>query len=155
VAYYTGGEWTNLANLCDPVSTDAWERCPSISYDGDTLYFASRRNSDFDDIYFSVKQPTGIGDKVVGPVGFSLTNYPNPFNARTQIHLQLSSLEPVEIGLYDLLGRKVRNIFSGTPRAYDLDFTLDLTSDEYSSGIYFIVAQQGGQRRVIKSTLLK
>ena len=74
---------------------------------------------------------------------------------KTQIHLQLSSLDPVEIDLYDLLGRKVRNIYSGIPQIYDLDFTLDLPSDEYSSGIYFIVAEQNGDRRIIKSTLLK
>ena len=85
----------------------------------------------------------------------SLQNYPNPFNSQTRIRLQLSSLDPVEIALYDLLGRKVRNIYSGIPQDYKLDFTLDLSSDEYSSGIYFIVAEQGRERRVIKSTLLK
>jgi hypothetical protein len=82
-------------------------------------------------------------------------NYPNPFNGQTQIRLQLSSLAPLEIGLYDLLGRKVQSIFGGIPRAYDLDFTIDLSSDKYSSGIYFIVVEQGRERRIIKSTLLK
>ncbi len=90
------------------------------------------------------------------PRGIKLNqNYPNPFNSKTQIHLQLSSLDPVEIGLYDLLGRKVRNIYSGIPKGYNPDFILDLSSDEYSSGIYFIVAEQNGDRRIIKSTLLK
>ncbi len=90
------------------------------------------------------------------PRGIKLNqNYPNPFNARTQIRLQLSSLDPVEIGLYDLLGRKVQNIFEGVPQDYRLHFDIDLSSDEYSSGIYFIVAEQARERRVIKSTLLK
>ncbi len=82
-------------------------------------------------------------------------NYPNPFNSQTQIRLQLSNLHPIEIGLHDLLGRKVRSIYSGVPQGYDLDITIDLSSEKYSSGIYFIVAEQGGERRVIKSTLLK
>jgi hypothetical protein len=90
------------------------------------------------------------------PRGIKLhQNYPNPFNAQTKIRLQLSSLDPVEIGLYDLLGRKVRSIFEGVPRDYNLEFELDLSSDQYSSGIYFIVAEQDLERRVIKSTLLK
>jgi hypothetical protein len=82
-------------------------------------------------------------------------NYPNPFNARTRISLQLGSLDPVEIGLYDLLGRYVQSIFEGVPQDYHLEFDIDLSSDEYSSGIYFMVAEQGGERRVVKSTLLK
>lgn len=82
-------------------------------------------------------------------------NYPNPFNSQTQIRLQLSSLNPVDIGLYDLLGRKLQSIYSGNPQGYDLDITIDLSSEKYSSGIYFIVAEQGSERRIIKSTLLK
>jgi Tol biopolymer transport system component len=63
VAYYTNGEWTNVENICDPINTNAWERSPFISFDGDTLYFASRRDSlEYDDIFFSVKEPTGIRD---------------------------------------------------------------------------------------------
>jgi hypothetical protein len=82
-------------------------------------------------------------------------NHPNPFNARTRVSLQLTNLDPAKIGLYDLLGRQVKNIFEGSPQALSLEFDIDLSSNEYSSGIYFIVAEQGGQRRVVKSTLLK
>jgi Tol biopolymer transport system component len=134
VAYYTNGEWTNVENICD---------------------FASRRGGGSDDIYFSVKQPTGIESEIITPVNFSIISYPNPFNEQTQIRLQLSSLDPVEIGLYDLLGRKVQSIFEGVPRDNNLEFEIDLSSDQYSSGIYFIVAEQGRERRVVKSTLLK
>ena len=89
------------------------------------------------------------------PLNLNLSCYPNPFNSQTRIRLQLSSLDPVEIGLYDLLGRKVRSIYGGIPQLYNLDFTIDLSSDKYSSGIYFIVTEQDRERRVIKSTLLK
>jgi hypothetical protein len=97
-----------------------------------------------------------VGEEMSIPRDMVLSqNYPNPFNARTRINLQLASLEPLEIGVYDLLGRKVRSIFEGVPRDYHLDFNIDLSSDEYSSGAYFIVAEQRGQRRIVKSTLLK
>jgi Tol biopolymer transport system component len=122
VAFYTNGEWTNVENICEPINTDSWEDTPFISLDGDTLYFASRRDGGYDDIYFSVKEPTGIENDIIIPNDFSISTYPNPFNSRTKISLQLSSLDPVEVGLYDLLGRKARNIFEGVPRDYHLDF---------------------------------
>jgi len=96
-----------------------------------------------------------IKDVDYKPRFVNCSNYPNPFNARTRISLQLSSLDPVEIGLYDLLGRKVKSIFEGVPRDNHLEFDIDLSSDQYSSGIYFIVAEQGADRRIVKSTLLK
>lgn len=39
-----------------------------------------------------------------------LRNYPNPFNPSTIIHYELPSAESIQIIIYDILGRRVRNL---------------------------------------------
>jgi len=114
-----------------------------------------RLNRVYPDGWVAPDTTVGINKDINIPDHFSITAYPNPFNARTRINLQLSSLEPVEIGMYDLLGRKIQSVFEDVPRDYHLEFDIDLSFGEYSSGIYFMVAEQGSERRVVKSTLLK
>jgi hypothetical protein len=175
-AYRESGEYRVVVNKVDTSGARSWDELAYIdSYmnreklisDGYEGLIAVWGKSQAPDIKISrVYEDGHVGGDTTTAIYYSqenimpksielYQNYPNPFNARTRISLQLSSLDPVEIGLYDLLGRKVRSIYSGMPRAYDLDFTIDLSSDEYSSGIYFIVAEQGRERRIVKSTLLK
>jgi Tol biopolymer transport system component len=142
VAYYTGGEWTNLANLCDPVSTDAWERCPSISYDGDTLYFASRRDSDFDDIYYSVKTVTGIEedeDNKQHNLNFDFEIYPNPFNDNTNISISIKDFENIDLSIYNLLGQRIfsKTFFPNRNRCI-ITWPVGKSHNDYSSGVYFL-----------------
>ncbi len=42
-----------------------------------------------------------------------LTNYPNPFNGRTNISFNLAGEAAVEITVYDILGRVVSRVHSG------------------------------------------
>lgn len=41
-----------------------------------------------------------------------LQNYPNPFNSSTKISLRISKKEFVKLNVFDILGRKVKNILS-------------------------------------------
>jgi flagellar hook assembly protein FlgD len=41
-------------------------------------------------------------------------NYPNPFNPVTYIEFDASKAEPVELSVYNILGERVRTLFSGT-----------------------------------------
>lgn len=54
-------EWTTLVNLGTNINTkDGWEAQPSLSADGQILYFTSlRKGSQDNDIYFSEKQADG------------------------------------------------------------------------------------------------
>ncbi|MGE3802223.1 MAG: T9SS type A sorting domain-containing protein [Candidatus Kapaibacterium sp.] len=68
-AHYNGKEWTNLQNLHEVNSTD-WDSQPTISTEGDTLYFTSNRpgtlgGADDADIYMSVKNASGVWQKPV------------------------------------------------------------------------------------------
>ncbi len=79
----------------------------------------------------------------VGPPPYTLPtafrvyqNYPNPFNGSTSVTYDLPERSSVEVTLYDLLGRRVRVLFSGvqgpgTPPAVHID------AAGLASGVYF------------------
>jgi len=65
--------WSTLENLGPNVNTkDGWEAQPTLSPDGNTLYFATwREGSQLTDIYFSTRQPDGSWSRakpVPGPI---------------------------------------------------------------------------------------
>lgn len=72
----TGGYdyvWTPLKNLGTNINTKSgWEAQPTLSADGNTLYFASyRKTSKLTDIYYSTRQPDGswaVAKPVEGPI---------------------------------------------------------------------------------------
>ena len=75
--------WTELERLGPNVNTkDGWEAQPSISADGNTLYFASARaESDMIDIYVSERDMDGnwaLAEKIPGPIN-TKRNDKSPF----------------------------------------------------------------------------
>jgi flagellar hook assembly protein FlgD len=46
-----------------------------------------------------------------------LHNYPNPFNAATRIHLALPEEAEVQLSIFDLSGREVKELLSGSRSA--------------------------------------
>jgi hypothetical protein len=97
----------------------------------------------------SVDDVTEIG---VIPEDFGLVgNFPNPFNPSTSIILAVPSAtwdSEVELTIYDLLGRRVSLLFSGTlvPGKHTLVWDgKDDLSGEVSSGIYICVARVNGR----------
>jgi Right handed beta helix region/Secretion system C-terminal sorting domain len=65
--------------------------------------------------------------------------FPNPFTSSATLRMTLASSEFVDAGLYDLLGRRVVNLFAGpgmgTPQEVRLDGSM------LSAGIYFVRIQ--------------
>jgi len=74
----------------------------------------------------------GIGKPL--PREFIFEAYPNPFNSTVHLKLIPSAVQIVKVELFDLLGRKVKEIWSG-PLAFQKDLTFDATA--LASGIYF------------------
>jgi aminopeptidase N len=72
------------------------------------------------------------------PYSFKLyQNYPNPFNTSTEITFEIwgSGVWDCEVNVYDVLGRKIREIFSGKVEAGR--YRVNFVADGLPSGVYF------------------
>ena len=79
----------------------------------------------------------GIGNpEIFLPQKESLTSFPNPFNAATEIVFEISSFSHVTINAYDVLGRRVESLFNKSiePGTYRINWD----ASELPSGTYFV-----------------
>ena len=70
--------------------------------------------------------------------------YPNPFSVETNFEFTTGLSGSVTIKLYDLLGREVRTLFSGTPPMHQ-PVVISLSGRELTSGVYFIRSSLDGR----------
>jgi hypothetical protein len=113
-----------------------------------------------DDISFTV---TGIfGADVAGPAAdvlrFDLSqNHPNPFNPLTTIRFSLEKSGPASLTIFDVTGRAVRRLLSGTTTAGSHVVVWNGRDDAgraLPSGIYLYRLDQGIESRTRKMILL-
>jgi len=118
VSYNNRGEWSDLKNLGPNINGKfSWESQPSISADGQTLYFASIRpsNTGFDykhnqtaDIYYSVRDDEGNwseAQNIGAPINTS-GNEKSPFIHTDSKTLYFSSDKHPGLGGYDIFFSK-------------------------------------------------
>jgi hypothetical protein len=87
-------------------------------------------------------------------MGFELLPaYPNPFNPTTTLRYSLQRNTYIALSLYDISGRKVRDLFQGYQTSGSHEY--QLTADGLSSGIYIAKLQQGNASQSVKISLLK
>ncbi|RPI72979.1 MAG: choice-of-anchor D domain-containing protein, partial [Ignavibacteriales bacterium] len=93
------------------------------------------------------------------PIDYDLSqNYPNPFNPNTSIHFEVPNDGFVSIKIYDMLGQKVTEIFSGDTKAgkYLLNWDgKDSNGNKVSSGSYIYRMTAGDFVSSKKMLLLK
>ena len=90
----------------------------------------------------------------VNPVKFSLAqNYPNPFNPVTQIGYTLAHATPVQLEVFDLLGRKVATLLDTEQPAGQHRVTFD--GSQFSAGVYLYRLQAGSFTQTRKLVLIK
>jgi len=144
-----------------------WMGAP-ISFDDNTLYFQVtfkalqdgllsdyiEMNSEitdaiaYKDICESFGVCLGIDDMLVSTneinnqVVKSLQSIPNPFTDATTIQFNLSESSPIQLDVFDLLGRVVQPVFSGKLAAGPHQFEV---SNLPESGLYFYRLQVGDQ----------
>ena len=80
-------------------------------------------------------------------------NYPNPFNPTTTISFELPSESKIEIAVYDILGRQVKNLLNENKAAGRYNVQFDGTG--LPSGIYFIRLSANTYTEIKKMVLLK
>lgn len=86
-----------------------------------------------------------VGDKNENVLfsDYILNNFPNPFNSQTTINFYLPVSTFILLNIYDILGRKVKQLFEGERQAgthYQL-----WIPDKESSGIYFVVMRTNNE----------
>lgn len=93
------------------------------------------------------------------PAAFAVEqNRPNPFNLRTSIAYTLPRAGVVSLTIYDILGRAVRTLVSGSMPAgqHTVEWDgRDGTGEEVGSGIYFYRLQGGEFSETRKMLLMK
>ncbi len=80
--------------------------------------------------------------------------HPNPFNDATTVTVELPHAGYLRVGVWDILGRRVTDVYHGFTAAGPHQFTLDATL--LASGVYFIRANfEDSDSQVRKIVLLK
>jgi hypothetical protein len=101
----------------------------------------------------------GINDPSQSPYTFAISqNYPNPFNPTTTIKYQIPQSSQVTIGVYNLLGQKIRTLVNDNMEAGDHQITWNGTNDaglQVGSGVYFYRFQAGDFVSIKKMMFLK
>jgi len=88
------------------------------------------------------------------PAAFSLhQNYPNPFNPTTTIRYDVKQTGPVELTVFDLLGKEVAKLASGRHLAGS--YTITWNADDLPSGMYLCRMNAGTFSQTQKVMLVK
>jgi len=101
---------------------------------------------------------TSVKDEI--PLQFALSqNYPNPFNPTTTIEFSLARAVPVELKVYDLLGREVAVLINGNamnPGRYMMRWDgRNLYGQSVATGVYFYRLVAGDFVQSKKMVLVK
>ena len=98
--------------------------------------------------------PTSAHDLADGsdvPADYHLGNYPNPFNPATRITFELPRQAQVRLTVYDIQGRRIRELANGVYGAGRHDVTFD--AGGLASGVY-IYRLHAGDRQITRKMLL-
>ncbi|MCF7919795.1 MAG: T9SS type A sorting domain-containing protein [Candidatus Cloacimonetes bacterium] len=101
------------------------------------------------DFYYSPVADTDI----IPAVTTIQSIYPNPFNPETTISFSIAEESQIDITVYDIRGKKIRNLLheSRLPGYYKINWQ----ADNIPSGSYIISMKTGAVARIRKVTLLK
>ena len=93
------------------------------------------------------------------PIAFNLTSaFPNPFNDKISFNLTVLNETEIEIKIYDIYGRNVKQIHNGILKSGRYGFSwsaIDEFGKEASSGVYFIQAKDNTSAQFKSATLVK
>jgi tetratricopeptide (TPR) repeat protein len=85
--------------------------------------------------------------------GYSLGNYPNPFNPTTIIQFNIPKDEFVKLTVYDITGRVVKELVNGHKTAGK--HSVEFNASSYASGTYYYKLEAGEYKNIQKMMLVK
>ncbi len=144
------------SNMLDSVDTllESWRH--EIPSSGE---FARTQNTLADSIYGAyLRIPWTFSSELAqnGDGEPALSNYPNPFNANTTINMfGFAPDERINIMIYDLTGREVREFHPHAGQAGIVWDGKDGNANQLSSGVYFIKAAAPSRTVTTKALLIK
>ncbi len=120
-------------------------RLKQVDLDGSVSFSDARR--------VIVSSLSGVPEN--GPAVFHLAqNYPNPFNPSTQIRFSVDRTAHTTLTVFDVLGREVATLFTGTAEA-GMTYTLNFDASQMTNGTYFCRLVNGNQTSLRKMLLVK
>lgn len=143
------GLWTYIfADNCD---TDSRFRVDSLHLPGGVSINIDLLQAGWD---CTPCQPSVVEEPVANATSFILhANYPNPFNASTEIRFDLPRAMQTNLKVYDILGREVAELAGGVMNAGSHSIIYDASG--LSSGVYFYRLEAGEFGETRKMVLLK
>ena len=122
----------------------------------DTLFTLVASDGDLSDslkVKITVNEVAGVNTTNV-PLCFQISeNYPNPFNATTNIKVDLPERSNVKLFVYNVNGKMVDKLYTGKLNAGSHTFSWNAIN--VSSGLYFIHFKSERFSKIIKCTLVK
>lgn len=109
-------------------------------------------------LYNNTEISTVAKREAIKPNQFYVTAFPNPFNPGTTINLDLSEGKNITIDIYNILGEKIRTIYSGYLSAGEHRFFWSGKNNSGSilpSGSYIISAFSDKLKKTFKVSLVK
>ncbi|MAQ86659.1 MAG: hypothetical protein CMG23_00345 [Candidatus Marinimicrobia bacterium] len=97
-------------------------------------------------------------DNTRGPIVSNIDNVPNPFNPNTTLKYELLVGGPINITIYDLMGREVKTLFDGYQEAGARAILWDSTDDNgilLGTGFYFYTIRTSSELKKGKMLFLK
>jgi hypothetical protein len=123
-----------------PDSCQIWFGITGSSANNDTVHAGSTFL--LDDLALS-GTATGITTQPAQPAAFALSqNFPNPFNPSTVIRYQIQKSGPVQLTVYDVLGREVTTLVNGVQQEGAHEIRFD--GGGLSSGVYIYRIRTNG-----------
>jgi hypothetical protein len=132
---------------------------PTLAYDQDSFPFTKSGMMKISNPGYSTWDVSGWEDDgddftIALPERFALhQNYPNPFNPSTTVIFALPEACRVDIRVFDVQGREVANLISGSREAGE--YQVEWNAEGNSGGVYFIRMEAGDYTSVVKTLLLK
>jgi len=154
ISEFKNGEWQKYKNIGPPINSAAKETQPSISYDGNTIYFSSNRGGTLGklDIWKSTRKPDGSWNEPVnlGPEINGPENEQSPFIHPDDQTLYFSSESRLGMGEADLYVAR-KNDLGQFGKVQNLGYPINSDKSEISIIVnamgdkaYFASRREGG-----------